>query len=91
MIHRDKVTRLLIDVSRNDGGASAVGTMIIKHIFPKPYKHYSMNWKRSEAYLSRLSSWGFKDESYQNAQPGQMLHFPSITVVPDRVASPFNG
>lgn len=91
MIHRDKVTRLVIDVSRNDGGASAVGNMIIKHIFSKPYKHYSMNWKRSEAYLSRLNSWGFKDESYQNAQPGQILHFPSITVVPDRVASPFKG
>ena len=91
MIHRDKVTRLIIDVSRNDGGASAVGNMIIKHIFPKPYKHYSMNWKRSEAYLARLISWGFKDETYQNAAPGQILHFPSKTVVPGKVANPFKG
>lgn len=91
LVRRDKITRLAIDVSRNDGGASAVGNMIIKHIFPKPYKSYSMNWKRSEAYLNRLTSWGFSDETYRNAMPGQILHFPSGTVVPGKVFHPFKG
>lgn len=91
LIHRDQVTRLAIDVSRNDGGASAVGNMIIKHIFPKPYKHYSMSWKRSEAYLARLIAWGFHDEAYQNAAPGEILHFPSATVIPSKVRTPFEG
>lgn len=91
VIRRDKVTRLAVDVSRNEGGASVVGNMIIKHIFPKPYKHYSMSWKRSKAYLTKLISWGFSDESYLNAVPGQILHFPSGTVVPEKVPSPFEG
>jgi C-terminal processing protease CtpA/Prc len=91
VIRRDRVTRLVIDVSSNDGGASAVGNMIIKHIFQKPYRNYSMSWKRSEAYLAKLTSWGFRDDSYQKAAPGEMLHFPSGTVVPDRVPHPFEG
>lgn len=91
VIRRDGVTRLAIDVSSNDGGASAVGNMIIKHIFPKPYRNYSMSWKRSEAYLAKLASWGFKDEAYQKAQPGEMLHFPSGLIVPSKVRNPFEG
>ncbi|RAJ90037.1 peptidase S41-like protein [Larkinella arboricola] len=91
LIRRDSVTRLVIDVSRNEGGASAVGTMIIKHIFHKPYKSYSMSWKRSEAYLAKLSSWGFHDEMYQKALPGELLQFPATTVVPGQVANPFKG
>ncbi|WP_176885104.1 S41 family peptidase [Dyadobacter soli] len=91
VIRRDGVTRLAIDVSSNDGGASAVGNMIIKHIFPKPYKSYSMSWKRSEAYLAKLTSWGFSDEHYQKAAPGEMLHFQSGTVVPAKVSDPFEG
>lgn len=91
VIRRDKVTRLAIDVSTNDGGASAVGTMIIKHIFQKPYKNYSMNWKRSEAYLDKLRSWGFSDETYQKALPGEILHFPPGTVTPGKVSHPFQG
>jgi C-terminal processing protease CtpA/Prc len=91
VIRRDGIMRLAIDVSSNDGGASAVGNMIIKHIFQKPYRSYSMSWKRSEAYLAKLTSWGFRDESYQRAAPGEMLHFPSGTVVPEEVSNPFKG
>ncbi|MGA0559879.1 S41 family peptidase [Larkinella sp. VNQ87] len=91
VIRRDQITRLAIDVSSNDGGASAVGTMIIKHISQKPYKSYSMSWKRSEAYLAKLTSWGFRDETYQKAAPGELLHFPSGTVIPGQVSSPFDG
>ncbi len=91
VIRRDKVRRLAIDVSTNDGGASAVGDMIIKYIFPKPYADYSMSWKRSEAYLDKLKSWGFSDETYQKALPGEMLHFPSRTVEPGKVSNPFEG
>jgi hypothetical protein len=91
VIRRDGVTRLAIDVSSNEGGASAVGDMIIKHIYPRPYKNYSMNWKRSDAYLAKLTSWGFRDETYQKALPGEILHFSSGKVLPDKVPSPFKG
>ncbi|MBO9616940.1 MAG: hypothetical protein J7619_29915 [Dyadobacter sp.] len=91
IIRRDGIRRLAIDVSNNDGGASAVGNMIIKHIYRKPYKTYSMNWKRSQAYLAKLKSWGLSDEAYEKAKPGEILHFSSGTAIPDKVPHAFKG
>lgn len=91
MIYQDGITQLLIDVSRNDGGASAVGDMLINYIHSKPYKTYSMNWKRSEEYLSTLKSWGLNDVTYQKAKPGEILHYPSRTITPDKSRNLFKG
>ncbi|PKK36176.1 hypothetical protein BWI96_12235 [Siphonobacter sp. SORGH_AS_0500] len=91
IIHQDGITHLVIDVSNNDGGASAVGNMIINHIYRRPYQTYSMNWRRSEAYQARLTSWGLSDEHYQKALPGEILHFPSKVMVPEKVSNPFQG
>lgn len=83
LIRQDGVKRLVVDVSGNDGGASAVGSMLIDRIYSKPYRSYSMNWKRSDEYLSRLTSWGFRDEAYQNAAPGEIIHAPSRIITPE--------
>lgn len=91
LIHHDGVTRLAIDISDNDGGASAVGNMIINHIYQKPYQSYSMNWKRSDEYLAKLTSWGLSDASYQKATPGEVLQNSSSQVQPEKVANPFTG
>lgn len=91
LIRKDGVKRLLIDVSRNDGGASAVGNMLINRIYSKPYQSYSMNWKRSDEYLAKLTSWGFQDEGYQKASPGEVLHVSSRTVIPGEPPHRFTG
>lgn len=91
MVWRDGIMRLAIDVSSNDGGASAVGNMLISHFHPKPYRTYSMNWKRSDEYLARLTSWGFTDETYRKAAPGEILRYPSRTVTPEKTSGPFKG
>lgn len=91
LIKEDGVKRLLIDVSSNDGGASMVGNMLINRISGKPYKSYSMNWKRSDEYLAKITSWGFKDEAYQKAAPGEVLHAASRTVTPEDVPYRFKG
>ena len=91
LMRQDRVTRLLIDVSCNDGGASAVGSMLIDRIYSKPYQTYSMNWKRSDEYLAKLTSWGFHDEVYQKAVPGEVLHSPSHIVTPNEPPYRFTG
>lgn len=91
LIRKDGVKRLLIDVSRNDGGASAVGNMLINCIYRKPYRSYSMNWKRSDEYLAKLTSWGVQDEAYQKVAPGEVLHTPSRVVTPDETSYRFTG
>ena len=73
------------------GGASAVGNMLINRIYGKPYQSYSMNWKRSDEYLARLTSWGFQDEGYQKAAPGDVLHVSSRTVIPAEPTYRFTG
>lgn len=91
LIRRDGVKRLLIDVSSNDGGASAVGSMLINRIHSKPYRSYSMNWKRSNEYLATIKSWGIKDEVYEKTAPGEVLHASSRSITPDEVANRFKG
>lgn len=90
-IRREGITRLVIDVSANDGGASAVGAMLINYIREKPYQSYSMNWRRSDEYLARMRSWGFHDEAYQKLAPGEVIRFPSRTVTPEKTPNPFTG
>lgn len=91
LIRKDGVKRLLIDVSSNDGGASAVGNMLINRICSKPYQSYSMNWKRSDEYLAKLTSWGFHDEVYQKAAPGEVLHASSRIITPEEPPYRFTG
>ncbi|MBO9154455.1 S41 family peptidase [Chitinophaga sp. GCM10012297] len=91
LVKKDGVQRLLIDVSGNDGGASAVGNMLIDRIYGKSYQSYSMNWKRSDEYLAKLTSWGFNDEGYKNAAPGEVLHVSSRTVTSGEPPYRFTG
>lgn len=87
----DKVTQLVIDVSRNEGGSTAVGDYLISCIHHLPYSGYQTNWKRSDEYLKLLKSWGFDNAAYAAESPGKVLHFPSEQVVPEEVPYPFKG
>lgn len=43
---------LVIDVRSNSGGNSALGDALIDMFNPKPYRGYSMKWKRSDQYVT---------------------------------------
>ncbi|TWF32668.1 peptidase S41-like protein [Chitinophaga polysaccharea] len=90
-VQTDGITKLVIDVSHNEGGSTAVGDYLISYIYHQPYLDYQVNWKRSDEYLKLLRSWGFDNATYAQAPVGKVLHFPSEEVVPEQVPYPFKG
>jgi hypothetical protein len=91
IIKSDKIKELVIDVSRNGGGNSGLGDVIIAHIYKKSYRDYQCNWKRSEQYLKLIQSWGSKNEEYENKLPGEILHYDAAIVKPWRFKNRFKG
>jgi hypothetical protein len=90
-IKQDGVKKLVVDISHNQGGNSAVGDYLISYIYGKPYLDYQTDWKRSDEYLKLLKSWGFNDSVYAAQPAGKVLHFPAERVTPEQVAYPFKG
>jgi hypothetical protein len=90
-VNRDQPRRIVIDVSRNSGGNSAVGDLLIQHFYARPYKTYQMNWKRSDAYLQTIKSWGLSDSTYEQLRPGEVLHYDASTVDPADNMQRFTG
>ncbi|MGE9313286.1 S41 family peptidase [Niabella sp. CJ426] len=90
-IKLDGVNRLIIDVSRNEGGSTAVGDYLISYIYRQPYLSYQTNWKRSDEYLKLLRSWGFDNAPYAAEPVGKVLHFASDRITPESVPNPFKG
>jgi C-terminal processing protease CtpA/Prc len=80
-IKKDDLKYLFIDVSKNGGGNSAVGNVLIDYFYDKSYGTYRCNWKKSEDYLKLLKSWGGQPgDQYSNTPDGEILHFSSDTV-----------
>lgn len=74
-VQHDKVKNLVIDVSQNSGGNSAVGDIIIDYITSKPYYGYQCNWRRSDEYLKQMDARGSKNERYAQTKLGEILHY----------------
>ncbi len=91
LVQRDEVKRLLIDVSQNSGGNSAVGSLLIDKFYARPYRSYSVNWKRSDEYLRLIKSWGFEDKNYEQLEPGTVLHGNADTTWPSGSINRFKG
>lgn len=80
-IKKDNLKYLFIDVSKNSGGNSAIGNILIDYFYDKSYNTYQSGWKKSEEYLKLLKSWHIEPgESYTTAKDGQILHFGPDTV-----------
>jgi C-terminal processing protease CtpA/Prc len=80
-IQKDNLKYLFIDVSKNGGGNSSVGDMLIDYFYDKSYGTYRCDWKKSEEYLKLLKSWGGEPGAqYSNTADGEVLHFASDTV-----------
>lgn len=73
----DGIKNLFVDVSRNSGGNSAVGDMLIDFFYNKSYRTYQCNWKRSDEYLSLIKSWGIDNDFYSKQPVGKTIHFDS--------------
>ena len=90
-IQKDSVGTLVIDVSKNSGGNSAVGNVIINNFYDKPYRTYQCNWKRSDEYLQQMKKWGSGDDEYEKLKPGEIMHYDSDTVWPSANNRRFKG
>lgn len=90
-IQQDKVKQIIIDVSKNSGGNSALGDLIIAAFYDKPYGGYQLNWKRSDEYLKLMKSWGANDDNYERHKPGEIIHFDSDTTTPQENSFRFPG
>ncbi len=90
-INDDRIQKLIIDVSKNGGGNSAVGQYLISSFYDKPYKDYQVDFKKSTEYLKLYESWGFHNPDYAAAREGQILHYPSSLIHPENVPYRFKG
>jgi hypothetical protein len=90
-VQKDNVKDLVIDVSQNEGGNSAVGDILIDYFYDKPYGGYQCNWKRSDEYLKLIKSWGMTNEDYAGKPVGDIIHFDSDTTSPGANPYRFKG
>jgi hypothetical protein len=81
-VENDHVKYLFIDVSRNQGGNSAIGDVLIDYFYANPYHGYQCNWKRSDEYLALMRSWGITNQEYASTQVGDIMHFDSQVITP---------
>ncbi len=91
-VRKDRIRTLLIDVSNNSGGNSGCGDLIIQYFRKKPYRGYQAKWKRSDAYLQLMKSWGSAYPPYENAPAGSILTLgPGTYTPPRRLKNRFKG
>ncbi|MCG2617556.1 S41 family peptidase [Terrimonas sp. NA20] len=88
---KDGVKRIVIDVSRNTGGNSALGDFLIRQFYKGEYLSYRMSWRRSNEYLDLIKSWGIKNEDYEKLNPGEVMHSGPDTPWMQGVKDPFKG
>jgi len=82
-VNKDKPDYLFIDISKNSGGQSVVGRMLIDGFNDKPYRGFSSNFKKSQDYINLLKSWKVEADDYYKAAPeGKVFHFSSDTTFP---------
>ncbi|MCR8557521.1 hypothetical protein KXD93_07705 [Mucilaginibacter sp. BJC16-A38] len=82
-VNKDNPQYLFIDISKNSGGQSVVGRMLIDGFNNKPYAGFSSNFKRSQDYINLLKSWKVEaDDYYKQAPEGKVFHFSSDTTFP---------
>ena len=91
LIRETGIKSLVIDVSNNEGGNSAVGDYLIAYFNKKPYKGYQSTWKRSEEYRKLYESWGIKNDFYEHIPVGNSISYEPATVTPGEVLYPFEG
>lgn len=90
-IKNDKVDKLIIDVSDNGGGNSAIGNIIINYISDKNYKTYSGKWKKSEEYSAMMEKENSVYEKYEKLNNGEIMPLISKEIKATKNENRFNG
>ncbi len=90
-VQKDSVNNLIIDVSQNSGGNSAVGDYLISSFYAEPYRGYHIDFKKSDEYLKLYQSWGFSKPEWASAINGEVLHYAADTIFPEHVPYRFKG
>jgi Peptidase family S41 len=87
----DGIRNLLIDVSSNGGGNSAVGNMLMSYITNREYMTYGAEWKKSEEYATYMKKLGNEDRRYFKTPNGEILQFSSQKRRPVQRPNGFSG
>nr|WP_165766357.1 S41 family peptidase [Flavobacterium branchiophilum] len=90
-IKNDKVQKLIIDVSNNGGGNSAIGNLIIDYFSNKSYKDYGGKWKKSKEYSDFMKKNDFEYAPYEKLQNGELMPLVSDENKPSKNKNRFNG
>jgi len=91
-VHKDNPKYLFIDVSKNSGGQSRVGQMLIDGFYNKPYRGFGQDFKKSEAYIKLLKSWKIEaDDYYKDAPEGKVFHFQPDSIFPGNNSNHYKG
>ncbi|GEJ38193.1 hypothetical protein FPKKA176_contig00010-0001 [Flavobacterium psychrophilum] len=90
-IKKDKVQKLIIDVSNNSGGNSEIGNLLIDYFSDKKYKDYGGKWKKSKEYSDLMKNNNSEYAPYEKLQNGEILPFVSDENKPLKNKNRFNG
>jgi hypothetical protein len=83
---------LVIDVRGNTGGHSALGDALLDMFNARPYKTYTMSWKRSLQYAEMMKRDGAKiPDHYSDLKPGGVYVSKPSTVRPPANPLRFGG
>ena len=91
IIQKDSIRHLVIDVSNNGGGNSAIGNIFIDHFSDKSYRQYGGSWKRSDEYADFMKSIKMEYAPYQNTQNGELLALGGGLTKPSKTKNRFTG
>ena len=90
-VKKENIKKLVVDVSNNGGGNSAIGDLLITYFSDKPYKTYQGTWKKSQEYSDFLKSLGKNYPNYENLKNGESLPMLSQTRKPEKNPYQFKG
>lgn len=91
LIKKQNVKKIVIDVSNNSGGNSALGDLLITYFSDKPYKTYYGTWKKSQEYSTFIKSFGYVYPEYEKVKNGESLPMVSQTITPSYNPLKFSG
>lgn len=90
-IKSDKVKNLIIDISNNGGGNSAIGNILIDNFSNKSYKDYGGKWKKSEEYSELMKKEDFEYAPYEKLKNGELFPLISEEIKPSNNKNRFKG
>ena len=65
--------KLIVDVRENTGGNSNLGGALLDMFNSKPYREFSMKWKKSEQYVERMKGFNAPiPDHYEKLKPGEV-------------------